>query len=696
MVTTRHRKASAAPPAQFASRLDSGEATAGPFTLNKIDPKVSVSGARVDRQGLHVSLTIPLDSSNASVSSRTRTKTATIQPSSAAPHISQGHIAAPRSAARQSSRSPRSKAVLAAADVATQTSRDHDSKPKASRRAARSPQKERQRRPSPVIPPPISPPVSAAADEIALPEEEGAARTRTSQEAYLPSEKGAEKSRWLSRTRYSFRPRRRRTRSNTPKTRNASSENSRNPSAAPTIPPLVFEAHNARHPSQAALKEPNETAKVQENKLSKLEAPSLTHSSRAGESLAVASHPNQTSAGASQADASVADQLPTYSQGRVAADTEGSASRPPHCDDLRPSFKSIRTALAKFTFWPVLILIGLLVFFWGAVALWSLCFPSALAALRWTATQAGIFLFPNETKEVARGSFYLLSDPDQLQCGTPSDSCSKKEGSPCWLPTEDGSKGCVVLGKDVAAREAGGSIDYSLTTGAVPVKALRLSLLMHKVASFAMPRFPVMRAPSLPASLDPSEGEIATLRRSYFPLYNHENDPGKLLVDSSATYIMTHTQGQVVVALSRQAPVAAVAFETPPSLKPDGQCGPLEVRRFSVYVHLDDDSLKTTCPVVSLDAEGSSELTWCKVSTFEYRCSDSASLQVFCLHGFPKSPETGPPNVQNSRAACDFDKGWPTIRVKLHMESNWGAEATRIRRLRIFAGSPKPLLDRTT
>ncbi|KAL8275166.1 hypothetical protein Esti_000916 [Eimeria stiedai] len=693
MVTTRQRKASAAPPDEFTSRLGSGEATAGPFTLNKLDPKVSVSGARVDRQGLHVSLTIPLDSS---VSSRTRTKTATLQRSSAAlTQFPQGHTTP--STARRSSRSPKSKTVLAAANVATQISHEHDPKPKTPRGAAISPHNDRQSRSQAA--PSTSPPVSAAADTAAHPSEGGGAPAGTSQDALRAGKKEGGKSRWLSRTHF-FRARKPRTRSSTLKARSASSADSQNPSA-PTIPHSVFETHTAQHPAQGDLVEADEAVKVQECKLSGLEAPSSPRSSYAGRSLPVPPHTHRASAAASQAGATVTNQLVTYGKGtserEVAAETGGLALQPPPDDGPRPLSISVRTALAKFTTWPA-ILIALLASFWGWDALWSLCFPSALAPLRWTVNEAAAFLLSDETKEVARGNFYLLEDPGQFQCDTLSRSCPKGEESPCWFPAEYRLKGCVVLGEDVAAREAGGSIDYSLTTDAVPVKALRLSFLLYKVASFAMPRFPLIGPASFPASLDTSEGETATLRRSYFPLYNHDNDPGKLLADSSATYIITQTQGQVVVALPRETSVAAVAFDTPAALEPHGQCGPLEVRWFSVYVHL-DGSLKATCPI-ALAAEkglqarphgGSAELTWCKVSTFEYRCSESASLQVFCLHAFPGSPEAGEEKVHKGMAACDFDRGWPTNLVKLLLENNWGAEATRIRRIRILAGSAQPL-----
>ncbi|KAL8441806.1 hypothetical protein Emag_006880 [Eimeria magna] len=660
----------------------------------------TVSGARVDRQGLHVSLTIPLDSSGSSVSSRTRTKTATIQPSSAALNqLPQGPTLTP-SAARRPSRSPKSKTLLAAADVATQTSQGHDSKPKAPRRGARSPPKDRQSR-SPAAPS-TSPPVSAAADnKAARLSEAGVARAGTSQEVPRAVKKGGGKSLWLSRTRFSVRARKPRTRSSTPKTRSTSPADSQNPSA-PTIPPLSFETHTARHTSQAGLLEPDKAVKNQERKFTGIQAPSSAQNSHARGSNTVASHTHRAGAEESQAGASVTNQPLTHSQDSfeiLAAETEGLALQPPHGVDPHQSSMSVRKSPAKFTT-LTLTFIALLTFFWGSGVFGSLCLPSALAALRWMVAEAANFLLSDETKEFTRGSFYKLEDPEQPKCDTQMHSCPKGDESLCWLPTEERSKGCVVLGEDVAAREAGGSIDYSLTTGAVPSKALRLSLLLHKVASFAMPRFPLMRPPSPFSSLDTSEGEIATLRHSYFPLYNHDNDPGKLLADSAATYIITHTHGQVVVAFPRQALVAAVAFETPAAVKPHGQCGPLEVRRFSVFVHL-DDSLKATCPV-ALAAErrlegrprGGSEPTWCKVSAFEYRCSDSASLQVFCLHALPKSPKAGNATVQNGSAACDFDRGWPTDRVKLLFENNWGAEATRIRRIRILAGSAQPL-DRT-
>ncbi|CDJ53350.1 hypothetical protein, conserved [Eimeria brunetti] len=123
-------------------------------------------------------------------------------------------------------------------------------------------------------------------------------------------------------------------------------------------------------------------------------------------------------------------------------------------------------------------------------------------------------------------------------CSKIGSLCGKSEEILCGFPIDSPFNDCVVLGHDVAAKKSGGSINYQQTSGAVSHGALVVSQLLQKVASFAMPELG-FGVSSTSLSLNTASKMAATkLLQSYYPLYNHNNDPGVLVTDSNATYII--------------------------------------------------------------------------------------------------------------------------------------------------------------
>ncbi|CDJ36968.1 hypothetical protein, conserved [Eimeria tenella] len=301
---------------------------------------------------------------------------------------------------------------------------------------------------------------------------------------------------------------------------------------------------------------------------------------------------------------------------------------------------------------------------------------------------------PGNSSTAVRGRFYLVHPcKAHPQCALLGYTCDESREELCGIGLDSALKECQALGEDVAARNAGGFIDYARTSGGVSQAALVLSELLQAVASFAMPN---MRSDTFtahsPLSAAP-EFEDTRLLRSYFPLYNYKNDPGRLVYDSNATYLLTEKHGQIAVSLGRRALIFAIAIETTATASP--HCDPVEMHWFSIYVRLEGQT-EDACPRLLSSKEifptwGTKEAEkLCRVGSFEYRCARTQAVQVFCLDKPPgELQNTEDQIVGNGDAFCD-GAGWVTQRVYVVLKDNWGAEATRIRRLRVLASLQKP------
>ncbi|CDJ35925.1 uncharacterized protein EMH_0044960 [Eimeria mitis] len=290
----------------------------------------------------------------------------------------------------------------------------------------------------------------------------------------------------------------------------------------------------------------------------------------------------------------------------------------------------------------------------------------------------------------ATGTFFLADASDvQRQCAKLGRFCNGGAELLCGFPTDSPSTDCVALGQDIAAKKAGGSIDYAQTSGAVSHGALVVSQLLQNVASFAMPKLGnAASLTSLPSSTA-SKTAATKLLQSYYPLYNHSNDPGVLISDSNATYIIQDEHGQVTIDLARRSPIFAIAMETPTITDLEGRCESVEMRWFSVYVQLEGkEGPGCQKPASRADAMAKGQAgdkTWCQVGHFEYLCQRKSALQVFCLDAPPGAPRVPASWPSNGSEACWSKTGWLTQRVRIALNGNWGAEATRVRRLRVLA-----------
>lgn len=285
----------------------------------------------------------------------------------------------------------------------------------------------------------------------------------------------------------------------------------------------------------------------------------------------------------------------------------------------------------------------------------------------------------------AGGGMFYVPDASEVQqhCSKLGDSCHDAHGVLCGYPLELPSSSCLTLGRDIAAKKNGGSIDYAQTSGGVSHWALLISQLLEKVASFGMPTLTYeVYLNSLPFS-NSSNLAMAKLLQSYYPLYDHTNDPGALVSDSNATYVIPEKRGQVTINLGSWSPVFAVAIETPKAADAQGRCESVEARWFSVYVHLVGAEM-AACRT-NVDPKGPAEDEgWCLVGSFEYRCENKPALQVFCLDVVPKVAREPQQWTSSGSAACWTGKGWHTHRLRIVLKDNWGAPATRVRRLRVL------------
>ncbi|CDI77877.1 hypothetical protein, conserved [Eimeria praecox] len=298
-----------------------------------------------------------------------------------------------------------------------------------------------------------------------------------------------------------------------------------------------------------------------------------------------------------------------------------------------------------------------------------------------------------EWQEAAGAFFIPDAFENQSHCSALGSTCRRGEDLLCGFLVDSPSNECVALGQDVAAKRNGGSIDYALTSGGVSHGALLLSHLLQNVASFAMPELRYADPPISPPLSAASNTAATRLLQSYYPLYNHTNDPGVLISDSNATYAIHDNHGQVTIALAHGSPVFAVAMETA-TTDPEGRCESVEIRWFSVYVQLEGEE-NTACRKAlpsqdTLTKMADGDEHWCRVGRFEYRCQRKGSLQVFCLQRPSGEREEPPPWASKGSVACRNGKAWQTQRVRIVLNGNWGAGATRIRRLRVLAFPESP------
>lgn len=286
-----------------------------------------------------------------------------------------------------------------------------------------------------------------------------------------------------------------------------------------------------------------------------------------------------------------------------------------------------------------------------------------------------------------QGHFYLASFLDgKGKCSFLTQDRNKADRKIYGYSVDYPADECVFLGQDVVAQEAGGFINYTRTSGPASKNALTVSRALQIVASFAMPEFPLVVSPGLQIPHGTATPKDVSLWQSYFPLYNYTNDPEMLLADGVATYIIPDRSGHLAVNLPRAYSVFAVAMETPQSTTQEEECEPLEVRFFSVYVHM--DKRNNVCLIsksrnkLFMPRVAGNGGKWCEAGNFEYRCTRVKALQVFCLTE-PQSEHGS--KIPSGSVVCANKWGWPTAQVQFVLQSNWGAEATRVRRVRVFA-----------
>ncbi|XP_026189911.1 uncharacterized protein LOC113146531 [Cyclospora cayetanensis] len=343
----------------------------------------------------------------------------------------------------------------------------------------------------------------------------------------------------------------------------------------------------------------------------------------------------------------------------------------------------------KNAFWVGL---TLLVSFWRGGSGWYFWLLAAVCSALLEPFNSVVLL--EHGSHLTRGQFYLTESPEVLQqCSQLGRICIEATREVCGLPVDLPLHECIYLGHDVAARDSGGFVDYAQTSGSASQGTLALAQLLQGVASFVLPQLPsaLIPVPPVHGTLE-SEGD--TLLQSYFPLYNHTNDPGRLVSSTNAAYIIPDKTGQLGIALARRSSIFAIAMETPEAVKPEGECASPEVRHFSVYIQVDDEH-RSMCPSSSRDTlhaktHAKSRGRWCEVGSFEYRCSSVRALQVFCLHTPRPSSRPASPWTTTGSGVCRGTTGWQTERVFIVLKSNWGADATRVHRLRVLARPSPP------
>ncbi|CDJ68047.1 hypothetical protein, conserved [Eimeria necatrix] len=690
MVTTRQRRGAVALPVPE-NRQSFNASTAGPFTLNKTDPKVSVSGARVDRLGLHVSLTIPLESS-------------------VTPQAAKNSSAIARRGNNKPALSPRNRALPLHGALSSKTTtgspnaenRENTSPRRASKKvkeagatSARQNRPRRIRRLSPTLP------------TILTSAENHSRKFRLSKET------------------------------------------------DPLHVPVVTEIQNGPANISAATRDGHETSTGigVDVPLSSLQERHGRSRGTGSSDMSVVRLRAQLQNPETSDNGD--DHLLVHSPAQMffpKAVTGREVSMPAEGQPRSWSLERLRQTLcpgrresaeaSSFVFygkretqtltWKCLcflyhaILLRYLGFrplirwlvrtfrehppaqrsqkpLWWAVS--ALVAASCACYLVWQRSH-GAATWPNipefsapldsvgNSGPAVRGRFYLVHPCGaQPQCARLGYTCGESREELCGIGLDSASKECQVLGEDVAARSAGGFIDYARTSGGVSQAALVLSELLQAVASFAMPN---MRSDTFaahsPLSAAP-EFEETRLLRSYFPIYNYKNDPGRLVYDSNATYLLTEKHGQIAVSLGRRALIFAIAIETTATTSP--HCDPVEMHWFSIYVRLEGQS-DGACPRMLSSKEifpiwGTKEAEkLCRVGNFEYRCARTQAVQVFCFDKpLGELRETENQRAGNGDAFCG-GAGWVTQRVYVVLKDNWGAGATRIRRLRVLASAEKP------
>lgn len=673
MVTTRQRRASTALPV-LENRLDSAESTAGPFTLNRTDPKVSVSAARVDQQGLHVSLTIPLDSSVTPIVESGNGGQLSVD------SLPTYHEPRTRSVSRRTTQNSRVSSPAPAASTA-QAKHQQRPRPRNSQEAPVSPRKRRRHSGGGA---PLNTQTRATVVDRIDPKSSSSRVIRATQkETDTPSTSRTPTASAASRRNRSSQARLRQSHSSIQHT-------------TATEVPAQAAFHSHLSPQQGLV--PSDQSIV-ETSLGEAEGGSLQ--SQAAVDLVVA--PGTLCEGLTTQSDAIIEGTPIgcaaahtnfanifcHWWGEVVENVHGRlrvASR--RVGAFMKGFpKHFCRLLTKCT-WPLVC--ATVAVFWAKGFNWPTVLP---VGLRWTLFGTKDVEVPPETHVNSRDGRFFLVDASKLDgCILDGHACPRTEGEICGFPIDAEMNDCVPLGRDVGARKSGGSIDYSHTSGTAPQMALGVSRILAQMASFGMPRLPTSEMQVSSAIYDTTEQEKATLCQSYYPLFNHDNDPGALLTDTPATYIITDSQGQISVTLSQPASVFAVAMETPAQATSDGQCGPLEANWFSVHVRLDERA-RHPCPAavpgngeqVALDIGG-----WCEVGNFQYRCISSRALQVFCLDAPYELFRSAGTQLGYQKTACDTSGGWLTDRVRFVLKSNWGAEATRVHRLRVLAAPGMP------
>lgn len=296
--------------------------------------------------------------------------------------------------------------------------------------------------------------------------------------------------------------------------------------------------------------------------------------------------------------------------------------------------------------------------------------------------------------------FSKCSTVEESQCGETLGVLSEGE----FACSNDGRLPmCVNLKTDIAAQDRGGRVDYRTTTGAPSPGSITVSWILEKFASSFMPAAITLKSS---ASTDVFDDETAALLLgSYFPYYNHLNDPTNLLSREERAYSFAESKGQVTLVLPKLSYIYAVTIDAPAALA-DGRCPGAEPLHFSVHIQGNGSTSINGSAFGFLNPFEKSHRTltdagnvdeWTEVGKFRFGCDIKPSIQVFFL--LPRGRQVVQTSIahiermsnakeltqQPEVSACTQTSCWKARLVRFMFTSNWGSAVTLVRKIRILS-----------